>query len=193
MERRDALRLLASAAALPFLPAELLAELRVARAETGNGSAPRTLNPHQYQTVTRMAEIILPETDTAGATAAQVNDFIDLILTEWYEEDERRRFLAGLEQTDHQSVNRFGKAFVDLAPGQQAEIVRTLDDEMAAAIVRQGNGGNNGGDNFFHAMKRLTLTGYFTSEAGAKQELHFKIIPGHYDGCVPANEPKSGK
>ena len=192
MERRDALRLLATAAALPFLPTELLAKLRVARAETGSGSSPRTLNPHQYQTVTRMAEVILPETDTPGATAAHVNDFIDLILTEWYEEDERKRFLAGLEQTDKQSANRFGKAFVDLAPGQQAEIVRGLDDEMAAAIEGRGNGGNNS-DNFFHAMKRLTLTGYFTSEAGAEQELHFKIIPGHYDGCVPADEPKSGK
>ena len=192
MERRDALRLLASAAALSFVPTELLAILRVARAETRSGSVPRTLNPHQYQTVTRMAEIILPETDTAGATAAHVNDFIDLILTEWYEEDERKRFLAGLEQTDQQSVNRFGKAFVDLAPGQQAEIVRSLDDEMAESIARQGNEGNNS-DNFFHAMKRLTLTGYFTSEAGATQELHFKIIPGHYDGCVPADEPKSGK
>lgn len=192
MERRDALRLLATAAALPLVPTELLAKLRVARAETGNGSSPRTLNPHQYQTVTRMAEIILPETDTPGATGAHVNDFIDLILTEWYEEDERKRFLAGLEQIDRQSVNRFGKAFVDLTPGQQAEIVRALDDEMAAAIARQGNR-DEGHDNFFHTMKRLTLTGYFTSEAGATQELHFKIIPGHYDGCVPADEPKSGK
>ena len=192
MERRDALRLLATAAALPFLPTELLAALRVARAETGGNSTPRTLNPHQYQTVTRMAEIILPETDTPGATVAHVNDFIDLILTEWCDQDERARFLAGLEQTDKQCVNRFGKAFVDLAPGPQDEIVHALDDEMAASIAKP-NTGDNGHDNFFHTMKRLTLTGYFTSEAGAKQELHFKIIPGHYDGCVPKSEPKSGK
>jgi len=29
------------------------------------------------------------------------------------------------------------------------------------------------------------LTGYFTSEIGATQQLHEEIIPGHYDGCVP--------
>lgn len=191
MERRDALRLLATAAALPFLPTESLAALRVARAATGSTPAPRTLNPQQYQTVTRMAEIILPETDTAGATAAHVNDFIDLILTEWCEGDERARFLAGLEQTDRQSVNRFGKAFVELAPGQQEAIIRALDDEMAGAIAKPDSGDEH--DNFFPTMKRLTLTGYFTSEAGAKQELHFQIIPGHYEGCVPASEIKSGK
>ena len=193
MERRDALRLLATAAALPFLPTELLATLRAARAETRSGSASTSLNPHQYQTVTRMAEIILPETDTPGATAAHVNDFIDLILTEWYDEEERKRFLDGLAETDERSMARFGKAFVDLPPGQQEEIVRALDDEMAAAIAKPSGPGDEARDNFFQAMKRLTLTGYFTSEAGAKQELHFKIIPGHYDGCVPANQPKSGK
>ena len=193
MERRDALRLLATAAALPFLPTELLATLRVARAETRSGSASTTLNPHQYQTVTRMAEIILPETETPGATAAHVNDFIDLLLTEWYDEQERKRFLDGLAETDERSRQRFGPAFLDLQPGQQEEIVRALDDEMAAAVAKPHSRGDEGRDTFFHTMKRLTLTGYFTSEAGAKQELHFKIIPGHYDGCVPASEAKSGK
>jgi hypothetical protein len=46
---------------------------------------------------------------------------------------------------------------------------------------------------FYPSMKRLTLTGYFTSEVALKQELHFKIIPGHYDGCVPAEALKQGK
>jgi len=34
-------------------------------------------------------------------------------------------------------------------------------------------------------FRDLTLTGYFTSEVGAVQQLHEEIIPGRYDGCTP--------
>jgi hypothetical protein len=192
MERRDALRLLATAAALPFIPRELLAALRLARTETA-GTTPRTLNPHQYQTVTRMAEIILPETNTPGATAAHVNDFIDLILTEWYTAEERDRFLTGLQEADARCVKLFGKPLLDLAPEQQEEMVAILDREMAAEIAKRKQDAPDADDSFFHSLKGLTLTGYYTSEAGAKQELQFKIITGHYDGCVPAGETKSSQ
>jgi hypothetical protein len=33
-------------------------------------------------------------------------------------------------------------------------------------------------------LRGLTLTGYYTSEAGATRELDFQIIPGRYDGCI---------
>lgn len=197
MERREALRLLATAAAIPLVPGELAALLRAARAQTQATGALRTLNPQQNAVVVRMAEIILPETKTPGATAARVNEFIDLILTEWYNLDERDHFLAGLADVDGRSRARFTKDFVVLAPDQQNVIVRELDLEMAADSVVEGGDhsghGNHhhGPQHFFASMKELTLTGYFTSEVGATDELHFQLIPGHYDACVPAdaNEP----
>ena len=190
MERRHALRLLATAAVSPFVPAELFGILQAARTEVATTATPRTLDPRQYQMVTRMAEIILPETDTPGAAAAHVNDFIDLILTEWAGAEERDQFLAGLADTDDRSRTKFGKVFLELSAGQQTEIIQLLDDETATAMSKHSGRINSGGS-FFHTMKRLTLTGYFTSEAGAKQALHFKIIPGRYDGCVPAGETKA--
>jgi gluconate 2-dehydrogenase gamma chain len=38
---------------------------------------------------------------------------------------------------------------------------------------------------FFHMIKELTLVGYYTSEAGATQELRHEPVPGRYEGCVP--------
>jgi len=32
-------------------------------------------------------------------------------------------------------------------------------------------------------LRHLTLTAYYTSEAGATDELHFEMIPGGYQGC----------
>ena len=44
--------------------------------------------------------MIIPETDTPGATSVKVPEFIDLILTEWASDDERAAFLAGLSDID---------------------------------------------------------------------------------------------
>ena len=198
MERREALRLLATAAAIPLVPGQLLAILRTARAETQSPGALRTLKPQQNAIVVRMAEVLLPETETPGATTARVNEFIDLILTEWYSPEERTRFLAGLADADSRAQTRFGKAFAESSPEQQAAIVKDLDLEMVATLAEQhdaqfATGAHPPPQDFFASMKQLTLTGYFTSEVGTKQELHFKIIPGHYDACVPGDTNKQGK
>ena len=34
-------------------------------------------------------------------------------------------------------------------------------------------------------MKELTLVGYYTSEAGATEELTYEPVPGVWEGCVP--------
>ena len=60
----------------------------------------RTLNPQQNAMVTTISEIIIPQTDTPGAKAARVNEFIDLILTEWYDDEEKSIFMTGLTDVD---------------------------------------------------------------------------------------------
>jgi len=37
-------------------------------------------------------------------------------------------------------------------------------------------------------MKRLTLIGYYTSEAGFEEELHRTVIPPGHAGCAPIPE-----
>ena len=113
MERRDALKLLAGAAMLPLLSRDTLAFFRELHEQLPATSALKTLNPHQDVTITTIAELIIPQTDTPGAKAARVNEFIDLILTEWYDEKERGRFLAGLADVDSRSQKMFGKNFVE--------------------------------------------------------------------------------
>ncbi len=151
----------------------------------------RTLNPHQNATVTTISEIIIPQTDTPGAKAARVNEFIDLILTEWYDEEEKSIFLTGLIEVDARSQDLFGKDFVDCAEKPQAEILRALDDEVAEARaeVRRGSSRRRPPErNFFFMIKQLTLIGYYTSQVGFEQELHGEIIPAHHAGCVPLEE-----
>ena len=191
MQRREALRLLVSAAALPLLSREAFSMFQAVHQQLPEQPVLRTLNPHQNATVTTISEIIIPQTETPGAKAARVNEFIDLILTEWYDEEEQSIFLTGLTEVDARSQDLFGKDFVDCAEKPQAEILRALDDEVAEARaeVRRGSSRKRAPErNFFFMIKQLTLIGYYTSQVGVEQELHGEIIPAHHAGCVPLEE-----
>ena len=109
MQRREVIRLLLGTAALPLLPREVFALLSQVHNELPATPALKTLNPHQDATVTTMAELIIPQTETPGAKAVRVNEFIDLILTEWCDDEDRTKFLAGLANVDTQSRDLFGK------------------------------------------------------------------------------------
>lgn len=139
-----------------------------------------------------MAELLIPATDTPGAKAVRVNEFIDHIVADWYTDDERALFLAGIADVDARTQALFQRDFVGVSTTQQSEILRALGGEMAEAsdalaAVPAGYRGSSPEpwDNFYFMFRQLTLTGYFTSEAGFTQQLQEEIIPGRFDGCVP--------
>ncbi len=196
MQRREALRLLLAGGVLPAIPTDLFSFFHNAHPATGY--ALRTLNPHQNDTVVAMIDQIIPETDTPGAKGARVNEFIDVILTEWAFDDERLSFLAGLVGVDKQSNELFGKNFVDASQQQQITLLRAMDESMAAQRSRRRRAGNTVPDDrdkqlkgeFFNVFKGITVHGYYTSEIAFKQELKMEIIPGAQHGCMPLPEEK---
>ncbi len=197
MQRRDALKFLAAGAVAPALAPELFAFFQ--EAHPASGYALRTLNPHQNATVVLMSEIIIPETDTPGAKGARVNEFIDVILTEWATEEDRNHFLDGLAGVDKQSNELYGKDFVDASPVQQLTLMRAMDEAVGIGADRTARHGNTVPErdkqlkgNFFTVFKGITLHGYYTSEVGFSRELGLQIIPGAQHGCVPvATEKKA--
>jgi hypothetical protein len=190
LDRRGVLKLLASAAVLPALTPDAFSLLRGIHAEIAEAPGLKTLNPHQNATVTTIAELILPQTDTPGAKAAKVNEFIDLILAEWYDDATTARFLAGLSDVDQRSQKLFDKQFVDATSGQQTQLLTVLDDEATVARKRQAAAEAVSRQpeiaplNFFGMMKKLTVLGYYTSQVGFEQELQKSIIPSSHAGCV---------
>ena len=181
MHRRDALGFLAGTAALPLLGRRL-------RMPAGTA---RVLDAHQTETVATIAELIIPATDTPGARAAGVPEFIDLMLGEWCEAEERDPFVRGLADLDTRTRAAYGKTFVECTPAQQTQVLTVLDQEVAQEREAQSVGLRRAGReavpqrHFFHMIKRLTLVGYYTSEIGATREVHYKVSPGRMDGCAP--------
>lgn len=174
--------------------------------QTGGAWVPRALSREQAATVLAMGEIILPETDTPGARTARVDQFIDVMLADYYGEPERTRFIAGLTRADERARRAFGRRFLELPAAQQTELVHALnraafarrpagpgvppeqagrpaDPVLQENDVQTGNepalptiggaweAGDRGPDAWFRTLKELVLVGFYTSEAGATEEL----------------------
>jgi hypothetical protein len=184
MERREALRWLAAGAGLGFLPGitpeEMLAFGHHVHTQAAQSSSAqlRALDAHANDTVTLMAERIIPATDTPGATDAKVNLFIDHMLAAWYAPADRDRVLQGLRDVDTRSRARRGQDFVNSTETDQLALLNVLDDEMSA----EGH--------WFGLFKYLTVWGYCTSEVAMRETLREYPQPGRYDGCAPY-QPRS--
>ncbi|MBW2274423.1 MAG: gluconate 2-dehydrogenase subunit 3 family protein [Deltaproteobacteria bacterium] len=157
------------------------------------GPSHALFTPAQRELVATATELILPATDTPGALGAGVPVFVEMILVDWYLDDERERFLAGLARLDTLARERSGKAFVHAGHAQQLEILEALEQEglaqqPASRRARVFSTDRRTQPAFFPALKELTLVGYYTSVVGATAEHVFEPVPARYEGCVPASE-----
>lgn len=170
MKRREALKTLAAAAALPQTKKVIVPAAVVPPADTWK---PRVLDAHQDRTVTILAELIIPRTETPGATDVQVNRYIDQMLVS-YPISRREEFMRGLAWLDGHCLNVHAAPFADLKPAEQVQILTKLS--AAGASPELGPGVR-----FFRTMKGLASNGYYTSKVGLEEELGW--------GKNPATEP----
>jgi hypothetical protein len=194
MERREALRLMGAASVFSVLSSDLFTATLQAQLAANQAGTLRTLSPAQNEIVVAMSDVMIPATATLGAKAAKVNEFIDLILTEWATEEERKIFLEGLAEADCKTNALFGHGFAAASAKEQAVIVQVFDEELASSRNEKLPEQVRAWEvtllhPFFAQMRRLTLVGYYTSPIGQEQELKVEIIPGALHGCVPA-EPE---
>jgi hypothetical protein len=176
LNRRQALRRLAAgavgAATAPIWGETLIALARqhahtkaATAALSASGWTPRLLTPHQNETVVTLTELIIPQTETPGAKATNVNRFIDWVLAE-APPAERDRFVAGLTWIDDQSRARYQKDFAAASAEQQTALLTPLADEANQAMKDASPGAA-----FFQTIKSMTISGYYSTQVGLQQEL----------------------
>lgn len=98
---------------------------------------PSTLSSDQNELVTVISEHIMPETDTPGARTAQVNRFIDKLLTEWHPSSHRNHFLEGLDEVDARCQDEYGSAFLECTDEEQVAVLTALDEEAYAEMEEE--------------------------------------------------------
>ena len=149
---------------------------------------PETLNADQYKLVTTLADIIIPATDTPGASGAGVPAFIDKMLTDWYLEEDKDAILTGLGLLENEALVQFAVPFVDASPEQQHALVEQMAQQ--AFPTSDANDVNTLPPELpelFREFKQLTVVGYYTSEVGASEELRIQPM-GAYLADIPYDE-----
>jgi hypothetical protein len=139
----------------------------------------KVLSAPQLQTVGILVELIIPTTETPGAKAVFVDRFVDSVL-ETAAAADRDRFLAGLTWLDTRSTALFQAPFSSATNAQQADLLTRL----AASPSSEAPAGVD----FFTAIKGMTITGYYTTEVGLRQELgdDGRLMSATFEGCTHA-------
>ena len=172
MNRRELLALIGTSVTAsllqPLSATERLALGAQMHRNLGTGTA---LGAQYQEMVARIADLVLPRTDTPGALDVRVPQFVDLLMTNWYSPAERTDFEAGLTALDQRAGGFIAKPEPD-----QIAFLETLDGQK---------GPKGSAEEAFGTLKWLTVYGYFTSEQVQQEVLKTVIIPGRFDGCVP--------
>ena len=187
VSRRDALKGIAGiGASLPILNTSLLAddhshEHHGQAAKTATKKAPykaKFFNADQMALIATISELIIPTDDhSPGAIAAEVPQFIDLMVSESPEEA-KKTWTGGLAAMDKLSQDKNGAAFNKATKEQQIAILTEISKNEAKPQTQE--------ERFFRTIKNMTIDGYYTSEIGIKQELQYKgnTYLKEFKGCT---------
>jgi Gluconate 2-dehydrogenase subunit 3 len=131
------------------------------RAAAGGAYTPTALSAHDYQTLERLTDLIVPvENGAPGAVAAGAAAWIDMMASE--NEQLKGIYTKGLAWIDAAMVQRGAKDFVTAEPVRQTELLdliayrRNQSPELAPGIE------------FFTWARRMTVDAFYTSEIGIK-------------------------
>ncbi|MGH9629598.1 MAG: gluconate 2-dehydrogenase subunit 3 family protein, partial [Bryobacteraceae bacterium] len=188
-DRREALKIIGAigtTCAFPFASDELYGQqaqpagqhAHAAPGETAPLGAPKFFAPDEIAVISRIADLIIPETDTPGAVAAGVPLYIDLVVSK--DDSHQQTFRNGLDWLSQQSKEVFGEDFLKLTEEQQISILTPL---CKAADMGKSE---SDGERFFRAIKSMTADGYYTSRIGLTGELGFKggAVLAEYPACT---------
>jgi gluconate 2-dehydrogenase subunit 3-like protein len=151
--------------------------------------APKFFSPHEWKTVSILADMIIPDDERSGcATDAKVPEYMDWLMADSEtSRDDRTAMRGGLAWLDLQASERFGNTFASATDAQRREI---LDD---IAWPKKAKPEMSAGVHFFNEFRDLTASGFFSTEMGYK-DVRFvgnKFNPG-YNGCPPEAMAKLG-
>ncbi|HKW96391.1 MAG TPA: gluconate 2-dehydrogenase subunit 3 family protein [Bryobacteraceae bacterium] len=135
---------------------------------------PKFFTPSEYQTLARLTDVIIPPTDTPGASAAGVPAYIDYVVV--HNSEHQKPMREGLAWLDRQSG---GKQFIELSEQQQIAILQPLSEAIDRGPAKTA------AERFFRMIKSMTADGYYTSQIGLVEELGYKgntALPS-FPGC----------
>ena len=200
MNRRELLKMIAVVTGGAVIGSEFLLE------GCKNPSATTTVGftEDDIAFLNEVAETILPATQSPGAKAANVGQFMTVAVSDCYEETDQKTFHEGMQKLKNACKKMHGSSFMNVDAEQRHELFIALDKEAKDYQQKKNDfdklqhekeldewaKGNSQfkkeqmPSHYFTLMKQLTLWGFFTSKEGITQALNYVPVPGRFDACI---------
>jgi gluconate 2-dehydrogenase gamma chain len=202
--------------AFPFAGDELYGQhvhTTLAQSPSSGPYAPAFFTPAEYATLSRLTDVIIPPTDTPGAAAAGVPEYIDRVVS--LNAEHQPLIRAGLAWLERQAKARFSREVSLLSEAEHSAILQPLSDELDrqqrdaqrqrfrteaqgrtvyyVALTDRDTPVPRGAletdpdlpVRFFRLVKNLTADGYYTSRVGLLDELGYSgnTALARFPGC----------
>jgi Gluconate 2-dehydrogenase subunit 3 len=163
--------------------------------------------PANISLLDEVGETIIPATATPGAKAAQIGEFMKVMVTDCYTEKQQVAFNNGLTAIQEACKKVNSKSFMDCTPEQRHDFLVGLEKEAkefntkrdeedkpkreahdkanSALPWKEQTEFEGGPSHYYTMMKQLTLWGFFSSKTGMTETLRHIAVPGKYDGEFP--------
>lgn len=197
-DRRQWLQITAAAVSATLLPiagsakegtadAASASQSESAKAPAQQTAAASTFfTPKEHAMIEELAETIIPaDSHSGGAKAAKVAEFLEKTIRESVDDQEKTLWREGLRLLESMSEHYNGKSIVSSSPEERFAILKVLSDNSELTDLPEVR--------FFHALKRLTVHGFYTSKIGIHDDLEYKgnRILMEFVGCGDPTPPVS--
>lgn len=179
LTRREALKGSVTLLGSTFAATQLGTIMSRAAAAAEAGDPPAFFDETAFELLGSIADTMIPDTDTPGARAVGVHYFVDTMLDEWASPARQARYVLGLQNIGDALREAGGDDFTQLSSEEQLEALREIDTAAFA---------DDSGDPFYPELKRMLLFGYYSSAAGATEELNYEPLPGEYRPCIEVDD-----
>jgi hypothetical protein len=138
------------------------------------------LSAQEEELLAQITETIIPATDTPGAKALGVHQFVLTMMDDCADKEKQDDFMKGLNEVNDLSKKQYNNSFIKCTPQQQLELLTHIDKKEFDGKV----------NDFFKAAKRLTIQGYTKSKYVMSNLLVYELVPGRFHGSFPVKDKK---
>ena len=133
------------------------------KAASGGVYKPKLFNEHEYLTLRKLAELIVPADDVSpSALESGACEFIDLLSSN--NDELAAKYTGGLAWLDREMLRRYNANFLDAKPGQQTAML----DLLAFRKTAQQSPELGPGIQFFTWARMMVVDAFYTSKVGIK-------------------------
>lgn len=139
---------------------------------------PRFFTGEEAKDISAIANIIIPATETPGATETATDQFIDTIVADCFSNDEKEKISSAFVRLNELVKEKGEDRFHHLSQEDQVALVTDMDKNMK---------NDKEVSRLYRAVKSLTISGYLSSEAGLTGYYKYEPVPGKFEGCRTLN------